>query len=180
MSTEKRAPGFLKAQEEREERGLTYAQFGEILGMSAAMIDAGVIQGYEKGMPVNSGAVRRIYESLQRGRLQASTWLNIGRWSVSSPSDDDPSWVVHHNEWPRFVAKALREELHKEQWRFARSGMPVFEMSQATGCKQLVFSFIDHVPVDFDPEDVLTEAVLQLERRILNDMSVADSQNQKG
>lgn len=167
MATENRAPGFLKAREEREERDLNVAQMGEILGMSASMIDAGVVQGYEKGMPVNSGAVRRIYESLQRGRLQASTWLAVGRWSISEPCKEDASWVIHHNEWPRFVGKAVKEELHKEQWRFSRAGMPVFELSNQTGFRQIVFSFIDHVPSDFDAEDVLTEAVLQLERRIV-------------
>jgi len=166
MVTENRAPGFLKAREEREERGLSTAQMGEILGVPSSMIESGVIQGYEKGMPVNSGAVRRIYEGLQRGRLQVSTWLGVGSWSISA-QDEDGTWIIHHNDWPRFLGKTIKEELHKEQWRFARAGMPVFEMGAATGFRQIVFSFIDHVPSDFDAEDVLTEAVLQLERRIV-------------
>ena len=137
---------------------------GEILGLAEFQVEAGAVQGYEAGMPARNGSVVRIYQGLQRGRLQACSWLKLPRFSIAR---DGADVVLHHNEWPRFVAKGVPEKLHKEQWRFAKSGMPVYELRPETGLSQMIFSFIDHVPSDVDVEGVLEEAVAELERFVL-------------
>ena len=45
--------------------------------------------------------------------------------------------------------------------------MPVLILDEKTGYKQLVISFVDHVPLDYEIEDLLEEAVRVLERAIL-------------
>ena len=161
MAEHKKPLGLLpRAREEREERGLTYSQMAEVLGLGEHQVESGAIKGYESGMPVSNGSVVRIYQELQRARLQSQTWLKVPRFTLARDAD---SVVLHHNDWPRFVAKAVPEALHKEQWRFAKAGMPVYELRLETGLSQAIFSFIDHVPADFDAEEVLEEAVVAIE-----------------
>ena len=57
--------------------------------------------------------------------------------------------------------------MHAEQWRFRKSEMPILLLDEKTGFKQLVVSFVDHVPMDYDFEDVLEEAVRVLEKVLL-------------
>lgn len=149
-----------RAREEREERGLTYSQMAEVLGLGEHQVESGAVKGYETGMPVHNGSVVRIYQELQRARLQAQTWLKVPRFTITR---DAGSLVLHHNDWPRFVCKAVPESLHKEQWRFAKASMPVYELRPETGLSQAIFSFIDHVPAGFDAEEVLEEAVVAIE-----------------
>ncbi len=153
-----------RAREEREARGLTYAQMGQVLGLGEHQIEAGAVQGYESGMPARNGSVVRIYQGLQRARLQGCVWLGLPRFTIAR---DGQAVVLHHNEWPRFVAKAVPEKLHKEQWRFARAGMPVYELRPSTGLAQMIFSYLDHVPEGVDVEDVLEEAIAALEGFVL-------------
>ena len=157
-----------RAREEREERGLTYSQMAEVLGLGEHQVESGAIKGYESGMPVRNGSVARIYQELQRARLQSQTWLKIPRFTLTRESG---SVVLHHNDWPRFVAKAVPEALHKEQWRFAKAGMPVYELRPETGLSQAIFSFVDHVPAGFDAEEVLEEAVVAIEAFCRGDLS---------
>lgn len=166
VANDEKTKGLLpRAREEREARELTYEQMGEILGLSEHQIESGAVQGYEAGMPVRNGSVVRIYQGLQRARLQAGTWLALPRFSVVR---DGRCVVLHHNEWPRFVSKAVPEKLHKEQWRFAKAAMPVYELRPETGLAQMIFSFIDHVPEGVDAEDVMEEAVATLERFVFD------------
>jgi hypothetical protein len=133
----------------------------EVLGLGEHAVESGALKGYETGMPVRNGSVVRIYQALQRARLQSMTWLKFPRFTIARDGD---SVVLHHNDWPRFVAKAVPTALHKEQWRFAKAGMPVYELRADTGLTQAIFSFIDHVPTGFDAEEVLEEAVVAIER----------------
>lgn len=149
-----------RAREEREERGLTYSQMAEVLGLGEHSVESGAIKGYETGMPVRNGSVVRIYQELQRARLQAVTWLKFPRYTIAW---DGEAVVLHHNEWPRFVAKAVPAALHKEQWRFAKAAMPVYQLRPETGMSQAIFSFVDHVPDGIDAEDALEDAVLAIE-----------------
>jgi len=162
----KAAGQLARAREERESRGLSYSQMAEVLGLGEHQVESGAIKGYESGIPARNGAVVRIYEGLQRARLQASTWLQVPRFTIARDGD---AVVLHHNDWPRFVAKAVPEKLHKEQWRFAKAGMPVYELRAQTGLAQVIFSFIDHVPEDVDAEEVLEEAVVAIERFCVGD-----------
>jgi hypothetical protein len=132
----------------------------EVLGLGEHQVESGAIKGYESGIPARNGAVVRIYEGLQRARLQASTWLEVPRFTIARVGD---AVVLYHNDWPRFVAKAVPEKIHKQQWRFARAGMPVYELRPEIGLSQVIFSFIDHVPGGFDAEGVLEEAVVAIE-----------------
>ena len=169
VAEHKKPLGLLpRAREEREERGLTYSQMAEVLGLGEHQVESGAIKGYESGMPVSNGSVVRIYQELQRARLQSQTWLKVPRFTLARDAD---SVVLHHNDWPRFVAKAVPEALHKEQWRFAKAGMPVYELRPETGLSQAIFSFIDHVPADFDAEEVLEEAVVAIEAFCRGDSS---------
>ena len=87
-------------------------------------------------------------------------------WSISAEGD-----VLHHNAWPRFVGRALREKVHPNQWQFKKANMPAFELDERTGFGQVVFSLIDHVPEDMDIEDLFSEGVRLLEsRRIAESM----------
>ena len=158
--TEKSLGLLPRAREEREERGLTYSQMAEVLGLGEHMVESGAIKGYETGMPVRNGSVLRIYQELQRARLQAVTWLKFPRFTIAR---DGEAVLLHHNEWPRFVAKAVPEALHKEQWRFSKASMPVYQLRPETGLAQAIFSFIDHVPTGIDAEEVLEEAVVAIE-----------------
>jgi hypothetical protein len=162
VATDEKGVGLLpRAREEREKRGLTYEQMGEVLGLSEQQVQSGAVQGYESGMPVRNGSVVRIYQELQRARLQACTWLGVPRFTLMRDGD---SIVVHHNEFPRFIAKAMRGAMHKEQWRFAKAGMPVIPLRPETSLSQMVVSYIDHVPPGVPVGDVMTDAVLELER----------------
>lgn len=162
VATHEKGVGLLpRAREERERRGLTYEQMGEVLGLADHQIQSGAVQGYEAGQPVRNGSVVRIYQGLQRSRLQAGTWLGIARFTVARDGD---AVVIHNNEFPRFVAKAVPEQMHKEQWRFAKAGMPVLPLRAETGLSQMIVSFVDHVPAGFSTEQVLADAVRELHR----------------
>lgn len=150
-----------RAREEREKRGLTYAQMGEVLGLTEHQVESGAVQGYEAGMPARNGAVVRIYQGLQRSRLGAQTWLQIPRWTLARAG---AAVVVHHNEFPRFIGKAVPEVQHKEQWRFAKAGMAVRALSPGAGLAQLIVSFVDHVPQGVDVDALLDAAQVELER----------------
>ncbi|OYU44195.1 MAG: hypothetical protein CFE44_14275 [Burkholderiales bacterium PBB4] len=128
--------------------------------MGEHLVESGAIKGYETGMPVRNGSVVRIYQELQRARLQAVTWLKFPRFTIAR---DGEAVVLHHNDWPRFVAKAVPEAMHKEQWRFAKASMPVYQLRPESGLAQVIFSFIDHVPSGIDAEEMLEEAVVAIE-----------------
>ena len=147
----------------REDLELTPAQMGEILGLNPVSAVSAVLN-YEASREVGNGSALRVYESLFRCREEASRWLGVPRWTVGAGPRPN---LIHHNEWPRFVAVAFETDLHAEQWRFRKSEMPILLLDEKTGFKQLVVSFVDHVPMDYEFEDVLEEAVRVLEKAIL-------------
>lgn len=160
----KNNPGLLaRAREERESRDLSIRQMGEVLGLTGMAVEAGAVQGYEAGQEVRNGAVVRIYESLRRAR-QAQQWLGLPKYTLDA--SDPEMLVIHHNAFPRFVGIAVKAAQHKEQWRFAKAGMPVYELDPSSGWRQLIVSFVDHVPVDCDPEDAIEEAVRLAEGKL--------------
>jgi len=140
-------------------------QMAEILGIEGTNAEQ-IVTDFETGFRPVKGPTLRIYESLNRGRWAAETLLKMPRWSVGRLDGDGPH-TIHHNEWPRFVGRTWPEDLHPEQWRFKKASMAAFSLDPATGCRQLVLAFIDHIPEGFDPEDLLTEAVRHLEDTIL-------------
>ncbi len=152
------------ALDEREKRGLTKLQMAEILGIEGANCEQ-IVTDFETGFRPTKGPALQIYLALNRARWAAEALLGVPRWTVALGDDD--ACMIHHNAWPRFVGKAFREELHPEQWRFKKEGMPVFVMDERTGYKQLVVAWVDAVPQDFDPEDVLEEGLRYLESKIL-------------
>lgn len=157
----KQHPGLLaRAREERESRGLDVAQMGDVLGLSQSAVAAGAVQGYEAGIDVRNGAIVRIYEALRRAR-QAKQWLGLPKYTVDRSDPDQ--LVIHHNDYPRFCAVAVRVEQHKEQWRFKKAGMPVFEMQSRAGWRQLIVSYVDHVAQGYDDEDNIEEAIRFIE-----------------
>lgn len=156
VAAHEKGAGLLpRAREEREKRGLTFEQMGEVLGLTDQQVQSGTVQGYEAGMPVRNGSVVRLYQGLQRARLQGSVWLGLPRFTVMR---DGSSVVIHHNEFPRFVAKAVPEAQHKEQWRFAKAGMPVWKLRPETCLAQMIVSFVDHVPAGVMTDEVFEAA----------------------
>ncbi len=159
----KQHPGLLaRAREERESRGLSIGQMGDVLGLQSSATSAGAVQGFEAGQEVRNGAVVRIYEFLRRGR-QAQEWLKLPKFTADTSSPG--MLIIHHNDYPRFVGVAVRDVQHKEQWRFQRAGMPVYELDPRSGWRQLIVSFVDHVAQDFDFEDSIEEAIRLIEGR---------------
>jgi hypothetical protein len=157
----KQHPGLLaRAREERESRGLDVAQMGDVLGLPQSAVAAGAVQGYEAGIDVRNGAVVRIYEALRRAR-QARQWLGLPKYTVDRSDPDQ--LVIHHNDYPRFIAVAVQVDQHKEQWRFTKAGMPVFELQSPAGWRQLIVSYVDHVAQGYDDEDNIEEAIRFIE-----------------
>jgi transcriptional regulator with XRE-family HTH domain len=157
-------PGLLaRAREERESRGLDVAQMGDVLGLTRTAVEAGAVQGYEAGQDVRNGAIVRIYETLRRAR-QAKQWLGLPKFTVDK--SDPVQLIIHHNDYPRFCGVAVRDQQHKEQWRFKKAGMPVFDLKSQLGWRQLIVSYVDHVAEGFDPEDAIEEAI-----RLIEEMS---------
>ena len=150
------------ALDERETRGLSQAQMADVLGLEGPTAEQ-IVLDLETGFRKPKGSTLRIYESLNRGRWAGSHLLEMPAWSV----DVNGPPVIHHNEWPRFVGRAIEPELHPQQWQFKKAGMPAFALDERTGFRQLVVAWIDHVPEDFDAEDILTEGVRRLEKVLL-------------
>jgi transcriptional regulator with XRE-family HTH domain len=146
--------------DEREARGLTKMQMIEVLGLDGAHAEQ-ILTDFESGFRQPKAAVLRIYESLNQQRWGASGLLGIPAWSLS-----DGGRLVHHNEWPRFVGMAIPEQEHAQQWQFKKAGMPAFILNGAAGMNQIIFSMIDHLPEDFDAEDLFSEAVRLVEERL--------------
>lgn len=146
--------------QERESLGLSKSQMADILGLEGDHKEQ-LITDFESGFRPPRGSVLRIYESLNRSRWAAGNLLQIDTWSLSVDG-----CTLHHNEWPRFVARAFKEELLPNQWQFKKADMPVFLLDDRTGYRQMVVAWLDHVPADFDAEDVLAEGVRQLENAL--------------
>lgn len=153
------------ALDEREKRGLTKIQMAEVLGIEGPHGEQ-ILSDFESGFRPVKGPTLRIYESLNRGRWAACELLEVPSWTVAL-SGLEGECTIHHNDWPRFVGRAYREELHPQQWRFKKADMPVFVMDERTGYRQLVIAWVDHVPDGIDPEDLLEEALRHLENRLM-------------
>lgn len=146
--------------DERETRGLTKAQMMDVLGLDGVHAEQ-ILTDFESGFRQPKAAVLRIYESLNRQRWGASGLLRLPVWSLS-----DGGRIVHHNEWPRFVGMAIPEKEHDQQWQFKKAGMPAFVLNGSGGMHQLIFTMVDHLPDDFDAEDLFSEAVRLVEERL--------------
>ena len=153
------------ALDERVSRGLSKTQMAEVFGIEGTNAEQ-IITDFETGFRPIKGPALRVYQSLNRARWAGATLLKLPSWTVSVRSDDGVC-LIYHNAWPRFVARAFDVELHPEQWQFRKAGMPAFALDPRTGYKQLVASFIDHVPSDFDPQDLLAEAGRRLESEVV-------------
>ncbi len=152
--------------DEREKRGLTKAQMAQVLGIDGPHAEQ-IVTDFETGFRPVKGPTLRIYEGLNRARWSTCELLEVSRWTISVDRAR-----IHHNEWPRFVAQAIEEELHPQQWRFKKAGMPVFAMDTISGYRQLVYSMIDHIPDDYDAEDLFTEALRELELTLIGPRNV--------
>jgi transcriptional regulator with XRE-family HTH domain len=146
--------------DEREARGLTKTQMIDVLGLDGVHAEQ-ILTDFESGFRQPKAAVLRIYESLNRQRWCASGLLGLPAWSLS-----DGGRVVHHNEWPRFVGMTIPEQEHAQQWQFRKTEMPAFILNGAGGMNQIIFTMIDHLPDDFDAEDLFSEAVRLVEERL--------------
>jgi len=150
------------ALDERQTRGLEKAEMADVLGLEG--VDASkTLLDFEKGLRKPMGPVLRIYEGLNRQRWSAEFLLKVPAWTVSAGDQ-----VVHHNAWPRFVGRALVQELHPHQRHFKKAGMPVFAMDEQCGFRQLVVVWIDHVPDSFDAKDVVMEGLRKLEQALID------------
>ncbi len=149
------------ALDEREKRGLSKLQMAEVLGIEGPHGEQ-ILSDFESGFRPVKGPTLRLYQYLNRGRWESCELLDVPKWAVvmGGPAQE---CMLHHNEWPRFIGRAYREELHPHQWRFKKAGMPVFVMDERTGYKQLVVAWVDHVPDGFDAEDLLEEGLRYLE-----------------
>jgi hypothetical protein len=147
--------------DEREMRGLTKSQMADVLGLDGINAEQ-ILTDFESGFRQPRGATLRLYESLNGQRWGGEGLLGLSTWTLSLGGD-----VLHHNAWPRFVGRALREKLHPNQWQFKKANMATFELDERTGFGQVVFSLIDHVPSDLDVEDLFTEGVRLLESRLI-------------
>ncbi len=145
--------------DERETRGLAKSQMCDVLGLDGVHAEQ-ILTDFESGFRQPRGSTLRLYESLNGQRWCGEGLLGLETWTVSVGGD-----VLHHNAWPRFVGRALREKLHPNQWQFKKSNMPAFELDEKTGYGQVVFSLIDHVPADLDIEDLYAEGVRLLESK---------------
>lgn len=143
--------------DEREARGLTKLQMVDVLGLDGAHAEQ-ILTDFEAGFRQPKSSALRVYESLNRQRWGASHLLALPVWTMSKDCT-----VIHHNEWPRFVGRALREETHPQQWQFKKAGIPTFVLNGAGGFHQLVCSLSDHVPDDLDIEELFAEAVRLVE-----------------
>jgi hypothetical protein len=161
------------ALDERVSRGLSKSQMAEVIGIEGTNAEQ-IITDFETGFRPIKGPALRVYQLLNRARWAGATLLKLPSWTVSVRGDDG-ACLIHHNAWPRFVARAFDVELHPEQWQFRKAGMPAFALDPRTGYKQLVASFIDHVPSDFDPQGFLAEAGRRLESELLG-LQLEDSQ----
>ena len=144
--------------QERESLGLSKSQMAEILGLEGDHKEQ-LITDFESGYRPPRGSVLRLYENLNRSRWAAGNLLQIDPWTVSEDGN-----IIHHNAWPRFVGRAFKEGLLPNQWQFKKADMPVFVLDARTGFSQLVIAWTDHVPIDFDAEDILSEGVRQIEK----------------
>lgn len=133
-----------------------------------------IVTDFETGFRQLHGSPLRVYELLNRGRWAAGELLKVPRWTVwvSGVADAEVDCTIHHNEYPRFVGRGFVNDLHPEQWRFKKAEMPCFPMDERTGFRQLVVSFVDHVPFDYEIEDLISEGLLHLERHIMKKSGV--------
>jgi hypothetical protein len=60
----------------------------------------------------------------------------------------------------------IPEQEHAQQWQFRKTEMPAFILNGAGGMNQIIFTMIDHLPDDFDAEDLFSEAVRLVEERL--------------
>ena len=154
------------ALDERETRGLSKAQMVDVLGIEGAHAEQ-ILSDFETGFRQIKGPTLRLYQGLNRARWSAGKLLGLPKWTVDRNAPGGPT--IHHNDWPRFVAKAFAAEMHPEQWQFTKAAMPTVALDARTGFRQLVVAFVDHTPFDFDPGVLLADAAHHLETLLIGD-----------